>query len=1019
VDTRKRLQVLFDEGTLSGVTDGVLLDRLATPGDRSAAAAFAALVERHGPMVLRVCKQVLEDPHDAEDAFQATFLVFFRRARSIRNRGSLASWLFGVAHRVACRARKQALRRRGHERRYAERVAGESRGRESRSENWPEFHDDVASLPDKLRSPVVLCYLEGLTAEAAALKLGCPRGTVLSRLSTARERLRDRLSRRGVGLPAGLLTAGLTAAATEAAFPATLGDSLVRSVLSIATDKTSAGAVSPAAAALTHGVLNMMCCARLIRVAAAVAAVGLVVPGTGLVVRRPAQAARQDVPSSGAAKSSSPASKPAPLVGKDAKAVEARKGGTGEIIVRAADMSGSPERREEAFMGIAAIDPETGKWRTIYKGLSDGPISPDGRYMVYSIRGLNLDKSQIGVWVHDLKSQTQGRRIFLRRGFPLWSHNGQKVVISVPLDNQPRKFETWRVNVNGTDQTKLPVPETDFVVDCSRDGNWLAAWSQGGDPNHRGRLTLIHPDGTGARWLTEGSAKSGVSSASFKISPDGRSVAYAEMTTEGNASNARLYVVNTEGRQRREIPIKFEPDTLVTMHWSPDGARLALALMNPQTREASLALVNLDGSNYRNLSLPPGKWNLLVCDWQALTPGLRVPQPGALEESPETKRADSPRSRYRAVLEEYERAMNVFFEAREQAKSANERNQIAREKYPQPRTFVRRFLEVADSAPDDPAAADALVWVLEHSFDGPDLAHAIDLLATHHAANRMVGHAAMTLRYTTSPATEKLFHAIIDQSTYADIKGLACLSLGRYYKNLSEKVRSIKEDPDEAREWRAMMIEQGAAGEDFDRLVGRDPDALMQQADEALERAVNVYGDTSGQSGSLAADARKELFEIRELAIGKPAPDMAGEDVDGQPMKLSDFRGKVVCLIFWSNACTPCREIVKYEQPLAKALRSEPLSLLGVNLGDDRDLLKRQIKESGITFRSWWDAGGNLNATGPIASRFNISGLPTLYVLDSRGIIRHKFFGSVSNSRLSSVIDPLVKAEKEDLPASR
>jgi len=572
--------------------------------------------------------------------------------------------------------------------------------------------------------------------------------------------------------------------------------------------------------------------------------------------------------------------------------------------------------------------------------------------------------------------------------------------------------------VDGTDQTRLPVPETDLVLDCSRDGNWLAARSEGGDPNHRGRLTLIHPDGTGARSLTEGSAKNDVLT-TFKISPDGQSVAYVEHWTEGNVRKARLYVVNTDGQQRREIPIKFEPDTLVAMHWSPDGARLALNLMNPRTKEASLALVNLDGSNYRNLSLPPGKWNLHLCDWQALTPELRVPEPGALEESPETRRADSPQSRLRAVLEDYNRAMKDFIEARQKAKTADERNQIAREKYPQPRTYAHRFLELADSAPDDPAAADALVWVVERNVDGPDFAHAIDLLAAHHAANRMVGHAAMTLTDTTSPATEKLFRAIIDKSPYRDIKGLACLSLGRYYKRLSEKVRSVKEDPDKARGWRAMMVKQGADGEAFDRLVGRDPDALMKQAEAALERAVNEYGDTSGQSGRLAADAQKELFEIRDLSIGKPAPDIAGEDVNGQPMELSDFRGKVVCLVFWTSSCTPCREILTYEQSLTNSFRSAPFILLGVNLGDDRDLLKRQIKEAGITFRSWWDAPGNHNTPGPIASRFNISVYPTLYILDPHGIIRHKFLGSVSKQRLSSVIDPLVKAAKEDRPASR
>ncbi len=326
-NTQLWLQALLEEGTLSGLTDGALLDRLATPGDPSAAAAFAVLVERHGPMVLRVCQRELEDPHDAEDAFQATFLVFFRRAGSIRNRGSLASWLFGVAHRVACRARKQTRRRQGHERRYAEQAPGESQSLDKRSETWPEIHEELASLPERLRSPVVLCYLEGLTAEAAALRLGCPRGTVLSRLSTARERLRDRLSRRGVGLPAGLLTAGLATSTTEAAVPATLASSLVRTVLSITSEKTMATATSPAVAALTQGVLNMMWCARLIRVAAALAAIVVVAAVKGVVVRRPAQSARQDAPASGAARAPAPVSKSPSLPEKDAKAGEARKAG--------------------------------------------------------------------------------------------------------------------------------------------------------------------------------------------------------------------------------------------------------------------------------------------------------------------------------------------------------------------------------------------------------------------------------------------------------------------------------------------------------------------------------------------------------------------------------------------------------------------------------------------------------------------------------------------------------------------
>ena len=200
-ETLKHLQALFREGSFSGLTDGELMERCTTADDDSAAAAFTALVRRHGPMVLRVCYQVLQNSHDAQDAFQTTFLVLARKARSVRKHDSLASWLFGVADRVARRARAEAARRRAHELRRSELAALESADEKNDSETWTELHEEVASLPEKLRLPVVLCYLEGLTAEAAAQQLGCPRGTVLSRLSRARERLRERLdSARGLGL---------------------------------------------------------------------------------------------------------------------------------------------------------------------------------------------------------------------------------------------------------------------------------------------------------------------------------------------------------------------------------------------------------------------------------------------------------------------------------------------------------------------------------------------------------------------------------------------------------------------------------------------------------------------------------------------------------------------------------------------------------------------------------------------------------------------------------------------------
>ena len=155
----------------------------------------------------------------------------------------------------------------------------------------------------------------------------------------------------------------------------------------------------------------MMSHARLMRMAAAAAAIGLLTVGTGLVVRHPAMAARQDVPSNAGVKAAE--------VKQTDTAVAAGKRGAGELIVRAADMSGLPERRQDAFMGIVAIDPETGKWRTIYKGLSFGPISPDGRYLSYFNIGRNLGPSQNGVWVYDLTGRSARAADLLPTGISL------------------------------------------------------------------------------------------------------------------------------------------------------------------------------------------------------------------------------------------------------------------------------------------------------------------------------------------------------------------------------------------------------------------------------------------------------------------------------------------------------------------------------------------------------------------------------------------------------------------------
>ena len=211
------LHRLFHLGAVGTMSDAQLLDRFVSRRDEAAEAAFEELVIRHGPMVLRVCRGVLHDAHDAEDAFQAVFLVLASRAGSIRRAGSVASWLFGVAHRVATRARRSAARRRRLDRIVAERTSECDLPRDD-DPDWEVLHEEIDGLPERLRAPVVLCYLQGLTYAAAAHQLGLSEVAVRGRLARARERLRRRLTRRGVTIPAGLLVAG-AAGQAQAAIP--------------------------------------------------------------------------------------------------------------------------------------------------------------------------------------------------------------------------------------------------------------------------------------------------------------------------------------------------------------------------------------------------------------------------------------------------------------------------------------------------------------------------------------------------------------------------------------------------------------------------------------------------------------------------------------------------------------------------------------------------------------------------------------------------------------------------------
>ncbi|WP_435011074.1 RNA polymerase sigma factor [Tundrisphaera lichenicola] len=273
--TRDRhLRTLFSLGATGQLSDGQLLERFSNRPGEPSELAFAALVERHGSMVLRVARSVLRDEHSAHDAFQATFLILARKARSLWVRDSIGPWLHAVAYRTASDHRSAGIRRARHERISARPESYQPR-QPDRDDLARAIHEEIARLPDRYRSAVVLCHLESLTQQEAAHQLGWPVGTLQSRLARGREKLRDRLTRRG-------LTPGALGVIPPISAPGPLVIATARAAATISTGGPIAGTIGPAVLALIQTSSKGMLMTKLkLGAVALVMAGGMVVSTTG------------------------------------------------------------------------------------------------------------------------------------------------------------------------------------------------------------------------------------------------------------------------------------------------------------------------------------------------------------------------------------------------------------------------------------------------------------------------------------------------------------------------------------------------------------------------------------------------------------------------------------------------------------------------------------------------------------------------------------------------------------------
>jgi RNA polymerase sigma factor (sigma-70 family) len=272
----QHIETLFDAGTIGERTDRQLLQLFADRDRTAAELAFRVLVKRHGPVIFRACQAILRDTHATEDAFQVTFLVLARKAAGLWVHGSLEPWLLSVARRVACCARADVSRRRSHER-----SAAAIRAPSTEDQTWEDrnaiLHEELNRLPEKYRTAVSLCDLGGLTQEQAARYLGWPCGTVRSRLARGRERLRARLTRRGMA-PTVVFAGRMPIVDVT---PAALLETTVLAGLQLASGQAEIGAAS-SVIALTEGVLKFMFWSKL-KLTAPVALASALLCGTAMI----------------------------------------------------------------------------------------------------------------------------------------------------------------------------------------------------------------------------------------------------------------------------------------------------------------------------------------------------------------------------------------------------------------------------------------------------------------------------------------------------------------------------------------------------------------------------------------------------------------------------------------------------------------------------------------------------------------------------------------------------------------
>lgn len=422
--------------------------------------------------------------------------------------------------------------------------------------------------------------------------------------------------------------------------------------------------------------------------------------------------------------------------------------------------------------------------------------------------------------------------------------------------------------------------------------------------------------------------------------------------------------------------------------------------------------MQLDERRAQNTVKTPTQLAVAISAW--LLFGLVLSAPAWGSELPE----GNPAEQVAAIRAQLEAARSDYIRKVEKASTTAERDQLAKE-VPQPEPYANSMLRVAGQHPNDPAALDALLWVISNTGSGTNdspNAKAKAILVENYADNERLTPLAVALSWPASAADEDALRQLLVRSNTKQVRAAATYALALQLIAQADmidlhQVRLEAAASNEAKRQIKESLDKDFNRETANRLRTRKSKTLTDEAEQLLGSIVLIkqYAASEwpleGRTIPLEELANRNLNAVRNLIPGKLAPATEGRDIAGREVSLTDYRGKVVLLIFSGHWCGPCRTLYPLENKLSRDYATRPFTILGVNSDKSRDLVRKVVETEKMTWPIIWEG----STRGPMATQWNVNGWPLVVLIDHLGIIRYKFPGAPESTILTPLVDRLIR----------